>query len=225
MTLVLGACATSAIQNDPRLYAAEVKTFIASDRAAAPDPCHILFVGSSSIVRWTSLSHDLSPIPILNRAFGGSQISDINYWFNKVVSPYQPRAIVFYAGENDIATGKTPEQVVADFNAFMKRKSRALGPTTVYFISLKPSKLRFDQFERQSQVNERIRRLSGERADLRFIDVVPLMLDHGHPKDLYLPDNLHMRPEGYALWTQAVRGAILPETDHQAQQCQQTPLH
>jgi lysophospholipase L1-like esterase len=203
-------------------FAAEIARFIEADRAAPPAPCQILFLGSSSIVLWKTLATDMAPLPVINRGFGGSQIPEVSYWFDKIVAPYHSRAIVFYAGENDIAEGKTPEQVAADFDAFMSRKTRALGKVPVYFISLKPSKLRFEQLERQSRVNEKIRRRARERADLRFIDIVPLMLENGRPKDLYMPDNLHMRPEGYALWTEAVRAALLPETEQQAQQCRET---
>lgn len=200
-------------------FAAEIASFVESDRLSPPAPCATLFVGSSSIDYWKSLATDMAPLPVLNRGFGGSQISDVNYWFDTVVEPYHPRAIVFYAGENDIAGGKTPRQVVADFDAFMTRKTQALGAVPVYFLSLKPSRLRFDELERQSEVNEKVRARANERADLHFIDVVPLMLEDGKPKDLYLPDNVHMRREGYALWTEALRPAILPGAEQQAQQC------
>jgi hypothetical protein len=126
--------------------ATEVDRFVEADRVAPPASCQVLFVGSSSIVKWKeTLAADMAPMPVVNRGFGGSHIAHVNRWFNQIVVRYRPRAIVFYAGENDIDAGKSVEGVVADFDEFMARKTQALGKTPVYFISLKPSKSRFAQ--------------------------------------------------------------------------------
>src|SRR5437868_13905972 len=138
-----------------RALGAEIERFLEADRAAPPAACQVLFVGSSSIVKWRgSLAADMAPMPVIDRGFGGSHIEYVNRWFDEIVAPYRPRAIVFYAGENDIDAGKSVARVVADFDAFMARKTQVLGRTPVYFISLKPSKLRFAQFPLQSQRSE-----------------------------------------------------------------------
>lgn len=199
---------------------AEVDRFVAVDRAIPPASCQVLFVGSSSIVQWKdTLAADMAPMPVINRGFGSSHIEYVNRWFDELVAPYRPRAIVFYAGENDLNAGKPVERVVADFDGFMERKTRALGNTPVYFISLKPSKARITQFPQQTQVNEAIRRRAAERTDLHFIDVVPGMLDGGKPKEIFVADGLHMTREGYEIWTRAVRAALLPNTEAEARSC------
>ncbi len=194
-----------------KLLGAEVERFVLADRALPPAPHQVLVIGSSSIVMWTTLAADLAPLPVLNRGFGGSQIEHVNRWFDKLVAPYQPRAIVFYAGENDIAAGKSVERVAADFDAFMARKTEALGAVPVYFISLKPSKLRFWQFKQQSEVNAAIKARAAQRPDLHYIDIVTPMLQDGRPRSLFIDDGLHMNPEGYAIWTQAVKAAVAGE--------------
>jgi lysophospholipase L1-like esterase len=146
----------------------------------------------------------------------------VNRWFDQIVAPYRPRAIVFYAGENDIDAGKSVGRVVDDFDAFMQRKSNALGKTPVYFISLKPSKLRFEQFPLQTEVNDAIRTLAGKRSDLHYIDVVASMLNDGKPKDIFGPDGLHMTSQGYAIWRRAVRTALLPNTEAEQRSCRQS---
>jgi lysophospholipase L1-like esterase len=183
----------------------------------------VLFVGSSSIVKWReNLAADMTPMPVINRGFGGSHIEYVNRWFDQIVAPYRPRAIVFYAGENDIDAGKSVDRVVDDFDEFMTRKTQALGKTPVYFISLKPSKLRFAQFPLQSQVNDAIRAHAGKRSDLHYIDVVSSMLEKGKPKDLFGSDDLHMTAAGYVIWTRAVRAALLPNTEAEARSCHLT---
>jgi epsilon-lactone hydrolase len=197
----------------------QITEFVKGDQISRPSPCQVLFVGSSSIVFWRSLAHDMAPLPVINRGFGGSQIEYVNRWFDAVVAPYHPRAIVFYAGENDVAAGKPPERVIADFDAFMKKKDAVLRTTPVYFISLKPSKLRWWQFRLQSEVNGAIRARAASRTDLHYVDVVSPMLEEGKPKDLFLDDHLHLSPQGYAVWTQAVLAALLPDTQAEQDQC------
>lgn len=199
---------------------AEVAKFVEADRVAPPAPCQVLFVGSSSIVKWKeTLAADMAPMPVINRGFGGSHIEYVNRWFDQIVAPYRPRAIVFYAGENDLDAGKSADRVVADFDEFMKRKSEALGKTPVYVISLKPSKLRFSQFALQSQVNTAIRERAARRSDLHYIDVVSPMLENGKPKDIFVSDGLHMNAAGYRIWTRVVREALLPNTEAEARKC------
>jgi hypothetical protein len=105
---------------------------------------------------------------VINRGFGGSHIEYVNRWFDQIVAPYRPRSIVFYAGENDVAAGKPVERVVADFDDFMARKTAVLGKTPVYFIAVKPSKLRFWQLPQQTQVNDLIRARAEKRNDLYY---------------------------------------------------------
>lgn len=192
----------------PERFAPEIQAFAAADRAAAPAPCGYLFVGSSSVRRWTTLTTDLAPLPVLNRGFGGSTIADVDFYFDQVVKPYRPRAIVFYAGENDLAAGKSPEQVTADFRRFLALKDQALGATPVYFVSLKPSKLREAQMAKQAEVNAAVQALAKARKDLRYIDVVAPMLQEGKPKDIFVEDGLHMTPAGYEIWTAVIKPVL-----------------
>lgn len=205
------AAAQPAQPAGPQRFAPEIAAFAAADKAQAPAPCGFLFVGSSSVRFWTSLQKDMAPLPVINRGFGGSEISDVDFYFDRTVAPYRPRAIVFYAGENDIAAGKSPDQVAADFARFMDLKTQALGATPVYFVSLKPSKLRFAQLDKQAQVNARVQAMARRRGDLRYIDVVAAMLQDGKPKDIFRPDNLHMTPDGYAIWTRIIRPLLVEE--------------
>lgn len=195
----------------PERFAPEIAAFAAADRAHMPAPCGFLFVGSSSIRFWKTLGADMAPMPAVNRGFGGSTIADVDYYFDRVVAPYRPRAIVFYAGENDLDAGAAPGAVTADFARFMDLKTKALGPAPVYFISLKPSKLRWAQRDAQAQVNAQIQAMAALRHDLHYVDVAPAMLTGGVPKDIYVADGLHMTPEGYRLWTAVVRPVVQAE--------------
>jgi GDSL-like Lipase/Acylhydrolase family len=222
--LLSGVAASSQTSRDPALekeLGEEVARFVDADIAHMPAACEVLFVGSSSIVKWKdTLAADMAPMPVINRGFGGSHIEYVNEWFDQLVAPYRSRAIVFYAGENDLDAHKPVDRVIADFDDFMKKKTQALGNTPVYFISVKPSKLRIAELPLQAQVNQEIRARAEKRADLHFIDVVPAMLDANRkPKDIFGPDGLHMNRAGYEIWTQAVRAALLPHSEEDTSSC------
>lgn len=193
----------------PRFDAA-IAAFEAADKAAMPPKCATLFVGASSIRFWTTLKDDFPDRTVINRGFGGSTVWEVDHYFDRVVAPYHPKEIVFYAGENDLWVDKrTPDEIYADFIQFMRMKDKALGTTPVWYISAKPSKQRFEQFSTQVTLNAKIKALADTRNDLAFIDIVPSMLKpDGTPKDIFVADNLHMTPEGYKLWTPIVDAAL-----------------
>lgn len=211
MALALLSLTAAAAPPETR-FSPEIARFAELDKTTPPKPCGFLFTGSSSVRFWTTLDQDMAPHPVINRGFGGSQIADVTLYFDQVVTPNRPRAIFFYAGENDLNAGRKPADVVADFQAFLDRKDKALGATKVYFISLKPSKARWDQLASQGQANAAIKALAARRPDLDYVDVVPAMLEAGAPKDIFVADGLHMTPAGYVLWTQVVR----PVVEHEA---------
>ena len=186
----------------------EILRFAQLDRETPPPACPVLFVGSSSIRLWSTLKEDMAPLPVLNRGFGGSTIAQSNMYFDRIVVPYRPRAIVLYAGENDLDNGQSPDAVAAEFRRFLELKRAKLGKTPVFYISAKPSKQRFSQFVRQSELNSAIRQLAASSTDLAFIDVVTPMLRDGQPQDLYVEDGLHMNAAGYAIWRGLVRDAL-----------------
>jgi lysophospholipase L1-like esterase len=212
--LLLAACASApeapvVARPEPLRFEEAIAAFETADKSAMPEKCSWLFVGSSSIRFWRSLKEDFPDRTVVNRGFGGSTIGDVNWYFDRVVKPYKPRAIVFYAGENDINAGKAPDQVYKDFEVFMQLKDRALGRTPVWFISSKPSKLRLSQIPAQAELNAKVKTLADRRDDLAYIDIVPAMLKpDGSPKDIFVEDNLHMTPEGYAIWTPIVDAAL-----------------
>lgn len=190
-------------------FAREIAAYAAQDEAGLPPKCSVLFVGSSTIRRWNSLVADFRPTPVINRGFGGAQIAHVNRYFDETVGRYQPRAIVFYAGDNDINAGKTPEEVLAEFERFLQLKTERLGETPVYVISAKPSPVRMDDIPRQKVFNGYLKALADRRPDLVYIDVFDAMMQpDGQPKPVFFDDRLHMSSEGYFLWIPRVKAAL-----------------
>lgn len=191
---------------DPAFFEPEIEAFLEADRENPPEPGRIVFVGSSSIRFWSSLEDDMAPLPVLRRGFGGAHLSHVIYNAPRIVVPYAPRAVVVYAGDNDIGTGKSVDTVVADFESLVRLLRTSLPETDVYFLSIKPSRLRWALWPEISRANERIRALAEADPRLHFIDVGRVLLGpDGKPrKDFFRFDGLHLSAAGYAAWTSVV---------------------
>src|ERR1700727_2542217 len=81
-------------------WESSIREFESHDKVNPPTPGVIVFVGSSSIRFWRTLETDMAPLDVINRGFGGSEMSDVAQYANRVVVAYKPRAVVVYAGDN-----------------------------------------------------------------------------------------------------------------------------
>ncbi|MBN2290312.1 MAG: hypothetical protein JXQ83_13340 [Candidatus Glassbacteria bacterium] len=160
----------------PDRWEESIRQFEARDSVSFPEPGVIVFIGSSSIRGWHSLAEDFSPLKVINRGFGGSQTSDALYYADRIVIPYKPGRIVLYEGDNDIAAGKTPETVAADFRKFVAKIHRALPGTPVYFISVKPSLSRWSLWEKMKEANRLVAGFCENNQAVEYIDVATPML-------------------------------------------------
>lgn len=187
----------------------EIAAFEAKDKTNAPPKHAIEFIGSSTIRLW-NVKRDFPGKQVFNRGFGGSQIDEANAVADRIIFPYGPRLIVFYSGDNDLASGKSPERVFADFEKFVKNIHGHLPDTVIDCISIKPCPSRWKQHEKVQAVNAQIKALAEKDSKLRFIDVYPLMLgEDGKPKrDLFLPDGLHPSIKCYKLWARQLAPAL-----------------
>jgi lysophospholipase L1-like esterase len=179
----------------------EIAALEKKDKDAPPPKNAILFAGSSSIRRW-DLKKSYPDLDVINRGFGGSQIADSTHFAPRLIFKAEPRIVVFYAGDNDIAAGKTPDQVSADFQDFANTVHRELPKTKIVFVSIKPSLARWDQADKQKKANELIEAFCKKNDYLTYVDVVkPMLCDDGKPrKELFVSDGLHMTEKGYEVW-------------------------
>ena len=126
-------------EQQPAPFENEIKAFEQSDKTNPPPKDAVLFVGSSSIRLWKTLEQDMPGMKVINRGFGGSQVEHSVRYADRIVLPYRPKLIVFYAGDNDIAAGKTPNRVLEDFKAFVAKVKTALPNTKILYVSIRPS--------------------------------------------------------------------------------------
>ncbi|HEV2621562.1 MAG TPA: GDSL-type esterase/lipase family protein [Frateuria sp.] len=186
-------------------WQSEIAAFGAIDRLRPPPSGAVLFVGSSSIRLWRTLAADFPQVPTINRGFGGSQIADSLYFAEQLVAPYHPAAVVMYAGGNDLAAGKPPEQVRDAFGAFVTCTRHWAGEVPFAYISIKPNLSRHAQLPLIRQANALILACAHERG-VAFLDIHGPMLGADGQADprWFDVDGLHLNTRGYALWTGVV---------------------
>ena len=188
------------------LWERAIQRFEAADGKTAPAANGVVFVGSSSIVGWRSLAEDFPTVATTRRGFGGSDIIDSVAYAHRIVTPYRPRRIALYAGDNDIARGKTAERVFEDYKLFVETIHVVLPQTHIGFIAIKPSLARWKLWPRMKTANQMIQQYAASHPQLEFLDIAtPMLGSDGMPlKHLFAQDGLHLSADGYAVWTKAM---------------------
>ncbi|MFT4265859.1 MAG: GDSL-type esterase/lipase family protein, partial [Xenophilus sp.] len=156
---------------------------------------------------------------VINRGFGGSTMAECSLLARDLVVRYQPRHVLVYAGDNDLALGRTPMQVLEDFAHFTQTVRETLPATRISYLSIKPSPLREPLLPRIRETNHIIAAYVRTQHDIDYIDIfTPMMGEDGRPRaELFLPDRLHMNAGGYRLWHDAIASHLLPDEERPAQ--------
>lgn len=199
----------SAQPEGPARWETDIAKLEAKTRAQNPQPGSVLFIGSSTIRLW-KLSESFDGIATINHGFGGSHVADSVRYFDRLVRPFQPKVIVFYAGDNDIKDGKSPQQVHDDVAAFLDQMETMNPPPAFVWLPIKPCESRWRLLPQQREANDLVARLLQSRSG-KIKSVVcdvasPLLGPNAQPNPaLYDTDKLHLSPEGYATWNARLR--------------------
>ena len=195
---------------DPLRFKDEINTYIESDKSNPPPESCYLFIGSSSMRMWKSLQEDFPGHPVINRGFGGSHFSDAIYYFNDLILAYNPKKIIIYEGDNDIASDKSPNKIMKDMKTLLGLIRDNLDHPDIAIISAKPSPRRWNLKHKYENLNAKFEKFASKSQDLTYIDVYTHMLnDKGQPEpELFLEDSLHMTTKGYMIWEEQIRPFI-----------------
>ena len=194
-----------------------MRIYEAADKTKTPPRNSILLAGDSQFFRWKTVAEDLPGFTIINRGIDGFQTSDLLYFADRLILPYQARLIVLHIGGNDVHGGKTPEQVLGDFKKLVAR-IRTVQPTVpIVFSSTTPGPGRWEESDRRKETNRVIKNYIATQPGLQFLDLWDAMLtSEGKPrKDLWVADGVHPNHAGYLLRVKLML-PLLGEPDKQA---------
>lgn len=188
-------------------YWKEIQEFKQLDQKNGIPKKPILLVGSSSFTKWTDVSDYFPGKTIVNRAFGGSRLLDLNNNSNELLDPYKPKQIIIYCGENDVAMeNPTAAEVFGRFKTFFETIRAKYPKVPVAYVSIKYSPSREQFWPIVTEVNQMIESYLKTQKRTDYIDITKVMNDtDGKVRtDIFLEDMLHMKPEGYQLWTKVM---------------------
>jgi len=214
LTSVVPAVVAQDEKKSPERWEPDIRDFEQKIVDGTSNPGSILFIGSSSIVKW-DLKKWFPKHQTVNHGFGGSEISDSIHFFDRIVTPLRPSMIVMYAGDNDIAKGKSSETVHRDFRRFAElTRTHLKAGTKLAFIAIKPSTRRWKLSAEMAEVNRLVAADCAADDQLEFIDIWTPMVDEDAPpaSKWFVKDGLHLSDEGYELWSGIVR-EYLPKPD------------
>jgi lysophospholipase L1-like esterase len=205
---------TNAPVGEGNHFEKNVETYEAADRTNAPPQNAILLVGDSQFYRWKTVAEDLPDFTIVNRGIDSFQTSDLIYFEERLVTPYHPRMIVLHIGGNDVHVGKSPEQVLADFKAFVMKVRVKFPAVPIAFSSLTPGPGRWEEAPKRKEANRLVKEYIATQPNLLFIDLWNAMLTaDGKPReDLWVADRVHPNHAGYMLRVKIMR-PMLGEPD------------
>jgi lysophospholipase L1-like esterase len=193
-------------------FAAEIAAFKKQDSISFPPTNAILFVGSSSFTNWKDVQDYFPKYTIINRGFGGSSLTDLIQYQKEIIFSYQPKQIIIYCGENDLAGSDTvtAKTVYHRFRKLYFSIKKQLPGVPIAFVSLKPSASRWNLRFKMMEVNSMVKKFLLKTRGNRFIDVYHPMLDkNGEPiREIFLEDNLHMNAKGYAIWQKLIEPVL-----------------
>ena len=184
-------------------FADDIVRFKKQDSINQPPKNAILFVGSSSFTRWIDVNNYFPGYTIINRGFGGSTLVDIIRYAYDIILPYQPKQVVIYCGENDLADNNlSVKEVVNRFKTLYQLIRINLPNAAVHFVSLKPSPSRQALLSQIKDVNRQVETFLKKEKNTGFINVYPHMVDaKGNiMPEIFVDDRLHMNEKGYAIW-------------------------
>ncbi len=193
----------------------DIQKFKKQDSISFPPQNAILFVGSSSFTKWQDVQSYFPKYKIINRGFGGSTLPDVIRNANEIITPYQPKQVVIYCGDNDLASSDTvtPRIVTNRFKSLFSIIRLNLPKTNIAYVSIKPSPSRKQLMSKMKQANLLIKSFLKKQKNTSFIDVYkPMLLPGGKPKpEIFLEDSLHMNAKGYAIWKKAIQPHLIKQ--------------
>jgi len=206
------ALATVAATAAPNRFEPQVKAYEVADRASPPPSGAILLVGDSQFFRWKTVHEDLAGYTVINRGIDSFQLSDLLFFADRLVLPYQPRLIVLHVGGNDVHNGRTPEEVLADFQAFVAKVRVKYPQIPIAFSSLTPGPGRWDEADRRRATNQLVAGYVRTHPNLHFINLWDAMLTpEGKPReDIWVEDRVHPNHAGYLIRVQLMRPLLGP---------------
>jgi len=200
----LGFLQTNA--QDPNRFKNDVEQLSSAEYNFPTTKQLAVFTGSSSIRMWKDVADRFPEYNVINNGFGGSQFSDLIYFYEELITKQTPDILFIYEGDNDIADNKKPNKILKEAKFLVGKIQKDLPQTQVILIAPKPSIARKNLKKEYVKLNKKLAKYCKKTAGLDFADVWTIMLDENGNvyEDIFIGDGLHMNKKGYDLWEKVI---------------------
>lgn len=184
----------------------KMERFEKADLVNPPAKDLILFVGSSTIENWKTLEKEFPGKVVLNRGVSGTKTIDLINYKHRLITPYHPKQIFIYEGDNDIGYKWTPEEILEQTKRLFTIVRAEKPNAEIIFISIKPSVRRLKDKARIERTNALIKDFVGQQPNTAYADVYSVMFtaDGELYPEHYRADGLHLTPKGYEVWKKVI---------------------
>ena len=184
----------------------------------------IMFYGDSSFTRWSTawghrpLEEDIrmkdGSKAVINHGFGTSTAEEQLYFYNRLVRPWEPRALVLNTHGNDISFNYSPEEIIFLQSRVIEYARRDMPGIKFYLCDARPLQITMaDQgvfrYHRE-QYNELLRDYCAKHDDCTYVNHTDSpwfyheLADVGQidkiRTDVYVEDQVHYNQKGYDLY-------------------------
>ena len=193
----------------------------------------ILFYGHSLFTRcsWNTIAGKPNPkladevrmkdgsLAIVNHGFGTSTAEELLYFYDRMVRPYKPRALVLATGGNDIGYGYTAKEVMEIEARIIDWAEADFPDIKIYCFSFDPDvkhkgeKNRATRF--RAEYNELLEDYCRRKESCTYVSLVDVPFYFENPEDvgdydkvredIFVKDRTHLTPEGYAMFMDFIR--------------------
>ncbi len=207
---VLGffVCETTAAQDAQPRYWKAIQKFKKQDSLHFPGKGKLVLIGSSSFTRWKDVQDYFPEYPLINRGFGGARVGDLIRYVDDIVTPYHPKQVLIYCG-NDLGDASlSPADIAGLFRQLFEdiRKKNKNVPIAV--LSVRPEKSDVGnaaRIQKKKETNRLIEKFVRSQNYSAFINIYdPMHNPDGTLKnDIFVPDG-HMNDKGNRIWKKVI---------------------
>jgi hypothetical protein len=190
----------------------QIEAYAKQDSIERPAKGEILFIGSSIFRLWKNLKTHMAPLPVFNRAFGGSHTREILLHMQELVYPHAPKIIVYYCGSNDVNANVPTATIAANFTAFVDSVKAHLPGTRIVYASINKAPQKMARWSTGDSINTIVSGFCKRTPGLTYCDINPPLFDStGRARtELYLDDKLHFKgDDAYLGFTAIIKPVLL----------------
>lgn len=185
---------------------------IAEIEAHGVETGKVILYGSSFFARWgydrakeQLLQASGGRLEILNHGFGGATIDELLRFYPRLITPYQPRAVVIRSIFNEIHNGLSPEESVFLIERLLSWLELDYPGMPVMILKVNDN-LYCDSAKaaRMHRANRLLEAIAADHPSVTVLDINPFFYqnpgDEGELcklRDVFVEDGLHLTDEAY----------------------------